>query len=282
MLVPVAVMFAQALMSLVIMSCTSASVVTATFLADLVLSVLAVAMLRGTGGASRPTSGSRANLAIVAGLVALVACAWAFGQTWSNWQRATFPEQAYESYYDTGVDEVALVPMSLVLFVMAPMCEELCYRGVSRHVMRSVGIGPVTCAIVTSLVFAVNHGTLTHLVPTALLGLASSAVVETTGDVRASIAAHMGYNVASAFVYPVIAFPEGDAALVVGSVGCVVVATVSLVACRRNDSWHAGSHEAAESVEEVSDGTEEAQRRQAEVNPHDIAGAAGEDAEGQA
>lgn len=99
---------------------------------------------------------------------------------------------------DTGVAEQALanadpVVLVLALVLVAPVAEELFFRGVVYNAwLREYG---ARVAIVGSgLLFAVIHASLFLLLPFAALGIALALLYRATGSLPAVIALHAGFN----------------------------------------------------------------------------------------
>lgn len=83
--------------------------------------------------------------------------------------------------------------MALLIVVVAPICEEIVYRGfVYRYLNERVSIG---LAIVLSAgIFALMHLNLYSFLPLLTLGIALSIVYRISGNIVSSITIHMLFN----------------------------------------------------------------------------------------
>lgn len=85
------------------------------------------------------------------------------------------------------------LPMLLASGILAPVCEEVFFRGYLLGAFARYGA--VQASIVTVLLFAAVHGLGAGLLVYALLGLVLSAFVLRMGSVLASVVLHTAYNV---------------------------------------------------------------------------------------
>ena len=86
--------------------------------------------------------------------------------------------------------------MGFAAVVVAPVCEEVVFRGYLYGVAKRY-CGPITAAFATSLAFAAAHASLVALLPLALFGLLLAWLYERTGSIWAPIAAHACFNAAT-------------------------------------------------------------------------------------
>jgi len=93
-----------------------------------------------------------------------------------------------------------LVVFALVAAVIAPICEELLFRGLLLRALRR-RLEPVPAVAIQALVFALAHpllsptvGDLAVVPALFLLGLASGVAATRKGDLSASILMHIGFN----------------------------------------------------------------------------------------
>lgn len=91
-----------------------------------------------------------------------------------------------------GADAALLVPMLLASGVIAPLCEEVFFRGYLLGALSRRGTAEA--ALVTAALFAAAHGT-ANLLPLFLMGLLFAAAALHAGSVLASVCLHMAYNV---------------------------------------------------------------------------------------
>jgi membrane protease YdiL (CAAX protease family) len=80
-----------------------------------------------------------------------------------------------------------------VALILAPLSEELFFRGILYSVWR-YSFRPVVCALCTSVLFAVSHGTVMHLPLAFIFGMFSAWLYEMTGSLLYSMLAHMLSN----------------------------------------------------------------------------------------
>lgn len=87
----------------------------------------------------------------------------------------------------------------LVVVVMAPLVEELYYRGlVHRSAVRLLGV-PAGVAV-TALAFGLAHGQLLQLLPLVAFGLVLSVVAQRTGRLGLALWTHAGFNATTVVV----------------------------------------------------------------------------------
>lgn len=94
--------------------------------------------------------------------------------------------------YQTIAKSVPGMMTFMALFI-APVSEELIYRGVIYGSFKQ-HMSVLNAAVFASLVFALMHGTLTHLPGTFALAMLNILVLELTGKFRYPILLHMIYN----------------------------------------------------------------------------------------
>jgi membrane protease YdiL (CAAX protease family) len=86
--------------------------------------------------------------------------------------------------------------LSLAVLLLAPLAEELFYRGLLYGYLRSRW-GPAPAVVVSALLFGLAHADLSLLLPLALVGAGLALVYERAGGLWPSIAAHAALNVLS-------------------------------------------------------------------------------------
>ena len=89
-----------------------------------------------------------------------------------------------------------LVALGVLGIVVAPVTEELLFRGALFGSLRA-RIGSRAAALLSSLLFAAVHGSLTALVPLFVLALVLCWVYERSGSLVAPVAVHMLNNATS-------------------------------------------------------------------------------------
>lgn len=106
-----------------------------------------------------------------------------------------FPEAWMQSYTER-VDIVQQAPawvMYLSTLVVAPLAEELVFRGMIYHSLKQ-GMPRAVAALIVSAVFAALHGTAMWACYTFLLSLLLIWLLERTGSLWACIACHAAFN----------------------------------------------------------------------------------------
>lgn len=93
-------------------------------------------------------------------------------------------------------DAAFLVLMRFSAVIVAPICEEVIFRGYLYGVAKRY-CGPIAAALCTALIFAAAHASLVALLPLALFGLLLAWLYERTGSIWAPIAAHACFNAAT-------------------------------------------------------------------------------------
>lgn len=104
-------------------------------------------------------------------------------------------------------DPLIISLMVIAAVVVAPLCEELVFRGYFYPILkRFSGIAPA--AICSSLFFAVVHSNLAVILPLFILSLLLIWVYEKTGSIWAPISIHLCFNLASVSVQLLLRFYE--------------------------------------------------------------------------
>ena len=99
------------------------------------------------------------------------------------------PEQAAGA-----VDASLFLPCLLASGLLAPICEELFFRGYLMGVFARFGRGrAIWC---TALLFALAHGVDTAFLPRALIGVLLGDAMARTGSIHAPMLVHGCYNIA--------------------------------------------------------------------------------------
>ncbi len=95
--------------------------------------------------------------------------------------------------FQTEVNPVVLGLMAFAASIVAPLCEEVVFRGYLYPVAKKFA-GPSIAAIATALVFSAAHGSLAALLPLFIFGLVLVAMYEWTGSIWAPIGVHALFN----------------------------------------------------------------------------------------
>ena len=90
-------------------------------------------------------------------------------------------------------DTVALALMAVTAVLVAPVCEELVFRGYLYPAAKRYA-GRWVAGFCVALVFAAAHGSLAALPPLFIFGLVLVVIYEKTGSIWAPIATHMSFN----------------------------------------------------------------------------------------
>ena len=96
-------------------------------------------------------------------------------------------------FFQYSQDKLALGVMTLAAVIVAPLCEEVVFRGYLYPVAKRFA-GPATAMFCSALLFSLAHGSLAMLLPLFLLGFAFAWIYERTGSLWAPIFAHFCVN----------------------------------------------------------------------------------------
>jgi hypothetical protein len=96
-------------------------------------------------------------------------------------------------------DPLILGLMALTAVIVAPLCEEIVFRGYFYPVLKKFA-GAWPAALCSAVVFASAHGNLTALLPLFIFGGVLVLVYEKTGSLWAPIAVHSCFNSATVIV----------------------------------------------------------------------------------
>lgn len=96
-------------------------------------------------------------------------------------------------------DVLVLVLMAIAAAVVAPVCEEIVFRGYLYPVAKKFA-GPWMAALCTALIFSAAHGSFSALLPLFVFGLVLVALYEFTGSIWAPMAVHFLFNGATVAV----------------------------------------------------------------------------------
>lgn len=105
-----------------------------------------------------------------------------------------FEDIAFEAQNEAKLmqsDSLQMLSLGISIF-LSPVCEELMYRGFMYGQLSK--FNKVVAAIISSLVFALSHGTIIHLYTAFIGGLIFCYIYDKTSKLRYSIAAHMLFN----------------------------------------------------------------------------------------
>lgn len=107
--------------------------------------------------------------------------------------------------FQTTEDMSVLVLMAFTAVIVAPLCEEVVFRGYIYPVLKRFS-GPWVGALVSALVFSAAHGSLAALLPLFIFGLVLVFLYEWTGSIWAPIAVHFLFNGATVAIQMLVRF----------------------------------------------------------------------------
>lgn len=96
----------------------------------------------------------------------------------------------------TSQDPVILTLMAIAAVLVAPVCEEIVFRGYLFGFAKRYA-GTWVAAIFSGLVFSAAHGNLAALLPLLIFGIVLAFIYEKTGSIWAPIAVHFCFNSAT-------------------------------------------------------------------------------------
>lgn len=140
------------------------------------------------------------------------------------------------SEYDkvvTATANNASVLMYIVLFIFAPIGEELLFRGVMQgHLKKARSNAPVAIVIVAqALCFGIYHGVLIQSIYAAILGLALGYIVYLSDSIIPAIILHMSINISVLFMFESMFSSVVSCALI--SIAAALIFAVSIYATIR-------------------------------------------------
>lgn len=112
-----------------------------------------------------------------------------------DWMESLGVESVQDSVklLQTATDPLVLVLMAVAAVLVAPVCEELVFRGYLYPVAKKY-TGTWVAAVCSGLVFAAAHGNLTALLPLFIFGIVLALLYEKTGSIWAPMAVHFCFN----------------------------------------------------------------------------------------
>ena len=118
----------------------------------------------------------------------------------------------------------------LIIAVIPAVMEELIYRGIFYHAYREKGV--ILGAVASAIVFGVMHRNLNQFFYAAVLGVVFCILVEITGSIYASMAAHFainGWNVLLLAIQKPLADMTGETAAQAELTEEMLVATIGVM-----------------------------------------------------
>lgn len=101
--------------------------------------------------------------------------------------------------FQSAKDPAMLILMAFAAVVVAPICEEVVFRGYLYPAAKRFA-GPWVAAVCTALMFSAAHGSMSALLPLFVFGLVLVALYEFTGSIWAPVAVHFVFNAATVAV----------------------------------------------------------------------------------
>lgn len=138
--------------------------------------------------------------------------------------------QAYQNQIG-GLISGNLLIAGLAIVLIAPMVEELVFRGI-LFTSLSKALNPVLSAVVTALLFAIAHGNLVQGSYAFVLGLLLALVRHQSGSLWSAIALHFAFNTTSLL----LAGRELEVFSIPGAWTVCAFILSLLLACRRNST----------------------------------------------
>lgn len=117
----------------------------------------------------------------------------------SNFIISNFEDKGFQDYSLT-LSSLNFSILILSTCFLTPIMEELLFRGVIFERLRKCNISFLISMLISSIIFAILHGTITHFIPTFILGMFFCTLYEYTGTLIYSIIAHAAYNFSTLFL----------------------------------------------------------------------------------
>jgi membrane protease YdiL (CAAX protease family) len=124
-----------------------------------------------------------------------------------KWMDSLGVEQMQDSVkllHDTR-DPLVIVLMAVAAVIVAPVCEEVMFRGYLYPAAKKF-VGPWVAGFGSALIFAAAHGSLAPLLPLFIFGCALVLAYEWTGSLWAPVAMHFCFNGATVVIQLAIRF----------------------------------------------------------------------------
>jgi hypothetical protein len=98
------------------------------------------------------------------------------------------------SLSDRAEDPLGVILLIVIVAVLAPIFEELFYRGLMQRAFLKHGLPPWAAIGATAAIFGISHGELLQLPGLVAAGLVFGYLAHRTGRLGASIACHLAFN----------------------------------------------------------------------------------------
>jgi membrane protease YdiL (CAAX protease family) len=109
------------------------------------------------------------------------------------------PEQGVMTAYRTAPSQVAQLLFMVAICVVAPLCEELVFRGVLYRGMRDMA-GKPAAVIGSALLFTAIHLSPTHVLGVFTVGCVLALLYERAGTIVAPMTLHVAHNTGALFI----------------------------------------------------------------------------------
>lgn len=115
-----------------------------------------------------------------------------------DWLKSLGVDQVQDSVklLQESKDPLVIALMAAAAVLVAPVCEEIVFRGYFYPILKRFG-GLGVAAFCSALLFSCAHGSMIALLPLFLFGIVQVLVYEKTGSLWAPIAVHFCFNAAS-------------------------------------------------------------------------------------
>ncbi|MFW6218125.1 MAG: CPBP family intramembrane glutamic endopeptidase, partial [Verrucomicrobiota bacterium] len=105
----------------------------------------------------------------------------------------TFSPQELVTLFTRGGDPLAIVLLVLLAVVMAPIIEEIIFRGCLYRFLKSQTT-LLPAQILSGAFFALVHGNLLSFVPLVLVGVLLARIYEASGNILTAMFFHAAFN----------------------------------------------------------------------------------------
>ncbi len=145
-------------------------------------------------------------------------------------------DEAYQETM-TVMYSAPMIVQVICLGILAPVCEELVFRGLMFKRLRAQ-TGFLLAAIYSTTIFAVIHGNMVQIIYAFVMGMVFAYVYEKYGSVKAPILAHIGANMVSLICTELDSFGwmlEDPIRIKVITIACATIASSMYVFIQRID-----------------------------------------------
>lgn len=151
-----------------------------------------------------PPAPSTKTLGLFITLITLIATC---GQVAMYYISTVHTDSAHDAVRDTISSSPPAITL-LYMFLIAPVCEEIIFRGVGYPLLRRK-FSPWVAAVLVSLVFALLHGNITQGVTAFAISIPLCFLYEKTGRVAPGSAAHILANMCGTIAVAIVTGATG-------------------------------------------------------------------------